>query len=222
MRFPVVLFDLDGTVVDSGAIILASMRHAAKEVLGIEPPEHELMAAVGGPGLEAQMRSLAPDRVEELVTAYRAHNEPLHDQLASCEGIDDVLVRLKDDGRRLGIVTAKRRATVELAFANVPLGHLFETVVGGDETEHHKPDPQPLLLAADRLHVRPDDCAYVGDSPFDIRAAKAAGMHAVAVTWGGIHSREKLEREHPDAIVDTPEELLDVLDESIARAIVPR
>jgi pyrophosphatase PpaX len=222
MRFPVVLFDLDGTVVDSGAIILASMRHAAKEVLGIEPPEDELMAAVGGPGLEAQMRSLAPDRVEELVTAYRAHNEPLHDQLASCEGIDDVLVRLKDDGRRLGIVTAKRRATVELAFANVPLGHLFETVVGGDETEHHKPDPQPLLLAADRLHVRPDDCAYVGDSPFDIRAAKAAGMHAVAVTWGGIHSREKLEREHPDAIVDTPEELLDVLDESIARAIVPR
>ena len=211
MSFPVVFFDLDGTVIDSGAIILASMRHAAREVLGVEPPEEQLMAAVGGPGLEAQMRELAPDRVDELVTVYRAHNEPLHDQLVSCEGIEDVLVRLKEEGRRLGIVTAKRRATVELAFASVPLGHLFEVVVGGDETQRHKPDPEPLLLAARRVDVHPDDCAYVGDSPFDIRAAKAAGMHAVAVTWGGIHTRAKLEREQPDAIVDTPEELHDVL-----------
>jgi pyrophosphatase PpaX len=211
MRFPVVLFDLDGTVVDSGAIILASMRHAAKEVLGIEPPDEELMAAVGGPGLEAQMRTLAPDRVEELVTVYREHNEPLHDELVSCDGIDDVLVRLKDEGRRLAIVTAKRRATVELAFARVPLGHLFETVVGGDETQRHKPHPEPLLLAAERMRAEPSECAYVGDSPFDIRAARAAGMHAVAVTWGGIHDREKLEREEPDAIVDTAEELLGVV-----------
>src|ERR671935_980128 len=117
MRFPVVLFDLDGTVVDSGAIILASMRHAAKEVLGVEPPDHELMAAVGGPGLVEQMRALAPDRVEELVYTYRAHNEPLHDELACCAGIDGVLVKLKEEGRRLGVVSAKRRETIELAFA---------------------------------------------------------------------------------------------------------
>ena len=211
MRFPVVLFDLDGTVVDSGAIILASMRHAAREVLGIEPPDEELMAAVGGPGLEAQMRELAPDRVEELITVYREHNEPLHDELVCCEGIDDVLVQLKDEGRRLGIVTAKRRVTVELAFASVPLGHLFEVIVGGDETQRHKPHPEPLLLAAERMDVDPDECAYVGDSPFDVRSAKAAGMHAVAVTWGGIHGREKLEGEKPDAIVATAEELLLVL-----------
>jgi len=208
MRFPVVLFDLDGTVVDSGAIILASMRHAAKEVLGLEPPEEELLAAVGGPGLEAQMRALSPHRVDELVSVYRAHNEPLHDRLASCAGIDDVLVRLKDEGRRLGIVTAKRRATVDLAFARVPLGHLFDVVVGGDETERHKPDPEPLLLAATRLGVEATECAYVGDSPFDIGAAKAAGMYSVAVTWGGIHARERLEPEEPDVLVDAPEELL--------------
>ena len=211
MRFPVVLLDLDGTVIDSGAIILASMRHAATEVLGMAPPDEELMAAVGGPGLEAQMRALAPDHVEELVTVYRAHNEPLHDSLECCAGMDDVLVRLKEEGRRLGIVTAKRRATVELAFARVPLGHLFETVVGGDETERHKPDPEPLLLALERLGARPDETAYVGDASFDVRAAKAAGIHAIAVTWGGIHPRERLEREEPDAIVDSAQELLDVL-----------
>src|SRR4029453_5620278 len=84
MRFNVVLFDLDGTVIDSGAIILASMRHAAKEVLGAEVPDEALMGAVGGPGLEAQMHALAPDRVEELVTVYPAHNEPLHEQLWCC------------------------------------------------------------------------------------------------------------------------------------------
>jgi pyrophosphatase PpaX len=211
MRFPVVLFDLDGTVIDSGAIILASMRHAAKEVLGEEPPDELLMAAVGGPGLEAQMQALAPDRVEELVTVYRAHNEPLHQQLACCVGIDDLLVRLKDEGRRLGLVTAKRGATVALAFDVLPLAHLFETVVGGDETERHKPDPEPLLLAAERMGADPKDCAYVGDSPFDMRAAKAAGMFAVAVTWGGIHDRPKLEAEEPDAIVDNAEDLYGVL-----------
>jgi pyrophosphatase PpaX len=211
MRFPVVLFDLDGTVIDSGAIILASMRHAAKEVLGEEPPDELLMAAVGGPGLEAQMQALAPDRVEELVTVYRAHNEPLHEELTCCPGIEDLLVRLKDEGRRLGIVTAKRRATVELAFGVLPIEHLFEVVVGGDETARHKPEPEPLLLAAQRLNVDPSDCAYVGDSPFDIRAAKAAGMLSVAVTWGGIHDRAKLEAEQPDAIVDNAEDLYGVL-----------
>jgi pyrophosphatase PpaX len=211
MQFPVVLFDLDGTVIDSGAIILASMRHAAKEVLGAEPPDEELMAAVGGPGLEAQMHALAPERVDELVTVYRAHNEPLHEGLVCCAGIDEVLVRLKDEGRRLGIVTAKRRKTVELAFDRVPLAHLFETVVGGDETERHKPDPEPLLLALERLDARPEEAAYVGDAPFDVKAAKAAGLFSVAVTWGGIHPRERLEAEEPDAVVDTADELYGVL-----------
>jgi pyrophosphatase PpaX len=211
MRFPVVLFDLDGTVVDSGGIILASMRHATREVLGRDYADEELMQAVGGPGLEAQMHAFAPDRVEELVHVYRAHNEPLHEDLRSCEGMDDVLVRLKKGGRRLGVVTAKRRATVELAFASVPLGHLFETIVGGDETTRHKPDPEPLLLAAERMHAVPSETAYVGDSPFDVRAAKSAGMFAVAVTWGRIHDRDRLEREEPDAIVERAEELLGIL-----------
>jgi pyrophosphatase PpaX len=211
IRFPVVLFDLDGTVVDSGSIILASMRHATREVLGRDFDDAELMQAVGGPGLEAQMEVFAPERVDELVQVYRAHNEPLHDELEACAGMEDVLVRLHERGHRLGIVTAKRRSTVELAFARVPISHLFETVVGGDETQKHKPDPEPLLLAAERMNARPDETAYVGDSPFDIRAAKTAGMHAIGVTWGRIHDRGRLEREQPDAIVDSAEELLEHL-----------
>ncbi len=211
MRFPVVLFDLDGTVIDSGAIILASMRHAARTVLGRDFSDDHLMASVGGPGLEHQMRALDPTRVDELVEVYRTHNEPLHETLVCCPGMDVALERLAGEGRRLGIVTAKRRATVELAFATVPLGELFEVIVGGDETKRHKPDPEPLLLALERLGADAADTAYVGDSPFDVRAAKAAAVHAIAVGWGGIHRSEALAAEEPDALVETAEELLAVL-----------
>jgi pyrophosphatase PpaX len=209
VRFPVVLFDLDGTVVDSGGIILASMRHATREVLGRQISDAALMAAVGGPGLEAQMRELGPEHVDELVRVYRAHNEPLHEELVGFAGIDDVLVRLKDEGRRLGIVSAKRRATVALAFAQVEIGHLFDVVLGGDDTVNQKPSPDPLLNALRLLEAEPADAAYVGDSPFDMQAAKAAGVHAVGVTWGGIHGREALG--DADVVADAPEELLAVL-----------
>jgi pyrophosphatase PpaX len=209
VRYPVVLFDLDGTVIDSGAIILASMRHAAETVVGGDWEDAELMKAVGGPGLEEQMVALDPDRVDELVQVYRAHNEPLHDTLECCVGMEDVLATLSDRGHRLGIVTAKRRLTVDLAFARLPIEHLFETVVGGDETAKHKPDPAPLLLALDRLGARPQDAAYVGDSPFDMQAAKAAGLFAIGVSWGRIHTAEKLA--DADVVIHSAEELLELV-----------
>ncbi|MHB1244565.1 MAG: HAD family hydrolase [Gaiellaceae bacterium] len=211
MRFPVVLFDFDGTVLDSGAIILASMRHATLTVLGRDFEDEVLMAAVGGSGLNEQMRLLDESRVDELVRVYRAHNEPLHSELVCCAGMEDALAELKRQGRRLGLVTAKRRATVALAFEHVEIEHLFDVVVGSDDTERHKPDPAPIVHALELLAAPPGDAVYVGDSPFDIRAAKAAGVHAVAVTWGGIHPRERLEGEGPDAVVDTAEELLAAL-----------
>ena len=212
VRFPVVLFDLDGTLIDSGPMIVASMKHAAKSVLGREIPEEVLSAAVGGPGLVAQMQALAPDRVDDLVTAYRAHNEPLHEELEAFWEVVEVLPRLRDQGRKLGIVTAKRHATVRLAFDRLPeLESNFDVVIASDDTERHKPSPDPLLAAADRLGARPEDAAYVGDSPFDIRAAKAAGMFAIAVAWGGIHPEEALLREEPDAYVRHAEELVGVL-----------
>jgi len=212
MRFETVLFDLDGTVIDSGPIIVASMRHAARTVLGRDVEEDVLTAAVGGPGLLAQMRLLDEERVDELVRVYREHNEPLHEQLQACAGILDVLRDLKAEGGRLGIVTAKRRVTVALAFEVLPeLEPLFDVVVGADETERHKPHPDPILHALDELGADASDAAYVGDSPFDVAAAKAAGVFAVAVTWGGIHGEERLAAEEPDAIVHTSEELRGVL-----------
>ena len=123
-----------------------------------------------------------------------------------------MLPRLRAEGRRLGIVTAKRHASVQLAFDRLPgLEANFDVLVGAEDTTRHKPDPAPLLAALERLDARAEDTAYVGDSPFDVRAAKAAGVRAVAVTWGGIHEADALEREQPDALVHHAEELLAVL-----------
>jgi pyrophosphatase PpaX len=212
MRYRVALFDLDGTLIDSGAIILASMRHAARTVLDREIEDEILMASVGGAGLTEQMRLLDPHHADELVRVYREHNEPLHATLEACRGILDVLPELRAGGRRLGIVTAKRRVTVQLAFDTLPeLEPLFDVVVGSEDTTKHKPEPEPLLHALDVLGAEPHEAAYVGDSPFDVRAAKAAGVYAVAVTWGGIHVEDRLRAEEPDAVVHAAAELLDVL-----------
>ena len=212
MRYPVVLFDLDGTLIDSGPIILASMQHAVKTVLDRDIAYEELAATVGGQGLAAQMRELDPDRVDELVEVYREHNDPLHETLEAFDEMIEVLSRLRAEGRKLGVVTAKRHRTVALAFERFPwLEEQFDVVIGHEDTDRHKPDPDPVLTAVGRLGATPPEAAYVGDSPFDIQAAKAAGAFAVGVGWGGIHSDERLLAEEPDAFVHAPTELFDVL-----------
>ena len=212
MRFPVVLFDLDGTLIDSGPIILASMRHATRTVLGREIAYEELAATIGGQGLVTQMEAIDPERADDLVEAYRVHNDPLHDTLEAFDEVLALLPRLRAEGRTLGIVTAKRHRTVALAVERFPeLQENFSVVIAHEDTDRHKPDPDPVLAAADRLGVDVSQVAYVGDSPFDIRAAKAAGAFAVGVAWGGIHADEVLLAEKPDAFVRQPEELLHVL-----------
>jgi len=211
MRYATVLFDLDGTLIDSGEIILSSFRHATKTVLEQEIPDEVLAAAVGGSNIYEQMRAFDEERAEELVRVYREHNEPLHDDLVAFEGIERVLERLEAEGRQLGIVTAKRRRTVDLAFAILPLEAFFDTVVTSEQTQHHKPHPEPVLTALERLGAKPEGAAFVGDSPFDMGAGKAAGVFTVGVSWGKIHPVERLLETGADAVVHSPEELFDVL-----------
>ena len=212
MRFPVVLFDLDGTLIDSGPIILSSMQYSVRTVLGREIPTEELGLTIGGQGIVAQMQAIDAERADELVEVYKEHNDGLHETLEAFDDLLALLPRLKAEGRKLGIVTAKRHRTVSLALERFPaLEDDFDVVVAHEDTSRHKPDPDPVLFAVEKLGAAPSDAAYVGDSPFDIRAAKAAGAFAVAVGWGGIHPDERLLAEEPDAFVRSPEELLRVL-----------
>src|SRR6476659_4867009 len=151
MRRSVVLFDLDGTLIDSGPIIVASMKHASLTVLGREPDEELVKAAIGGQGLIAQMRDLDPDRVDELVEVYRAHNEPLHATLETFDGVLELLAEMHRRGDRLGVGPAKRVATVRLALDRCRLPEqLCEGLVGAEDTERHKPEPDPLPEALRR------------------------------------------------------------------------
>ena len=211
MRFPVVLFDLDGTLIDSGRSSSPPMRHAAQTVLGREIPD-ELLGRVGGPGLEAQMGALDADPRDELVAAYRAHNEPLHAELEAFAGVGRRARAPADEGRRLGIVTRSATTIVELAFDARCRSATSSTSSSARTTRRaaqarSRSDPRRARTA----RRRPADAAYVGDSPFDVEAARAAGVPAVRRDVGRHPRPERLEREGPDALVHTPEELLGVL-----------
>jgi pyrophosphatase PpaX len=188
------------------------MQHAVRTVLGREIPREELGMTIGGQGIVAQMTAIDAEHADALLEAYREHNDGLHETLEAFDELLALLPQLKAEGRRLGIVTAKRHRTVALALDRFPaLESLFDVVVAHEDTERHKPDPDPVLLAVEKLGGTPQDAVYVGDSPFDIGAAKAAEVFAIAVGWGGIHPDERLLAEEPDAFVRTPQELLDAL-----------
>jgi pyrophosphatase PpaX len=186
-----VLFDLDGTLLDTRELILASFRHATREVLGESLPDEALLPFIGIP-LIYQMRAIAAEHAESLLEVYREHNARVHDELIHYfEGTREMLNELSAEGRRLAVVTSKRNESALHGLAYFDLLEHFEFVIGSDDTAAHKPKPEPLLLAAERLGLASDVCIYVGDSPYDMQAARAAGMVALGALWG-MFSREQL------------------------------
>lgn len=203
-----VLLDLDGTVIDSVALIRESHRHAVRTVLGQDFEDERLVANVGRPLLE-QMAAFSPDRSDELYRVYREWN---HANTAALllpyPDIPDALHALRRAGRTLGIVTSKSRDAVDLAWQVLPsLPGLFDVVMAAEDSERHKPAPDPVLGALARLGAAAEGACYVGDSPFDIEAGRAAGVVTIGVTWG-FFSRAALDEAGPDLVVDTPAELV--------------
>ncbi len=206
------LFDFDGTLVDTTELIYQSMRHATGEVLGKDLPREILLANVGQP-LPRQMEIIDAERAEALLESYRLHNEEHHDALIQeFPGVEDSLARLRSAGVKVAVVTSKRRPSVEMALKNFPgLGEVVDRFVTMEDTEEHKPHPEPLLRGLELLGGIPrEEAAYVGDSPFDVEAAKAAGLRSVAVSWGAF-SEETLREAEPDHLVPNIDAAVDVL-----------
>ena len=208
--FDPVLLDLDGTVIDSVALIRESHRHAVREVLGEDWPDDRLVANVGRP-LQEQMRVFSAQHEDELYRVYREWNHANTSALLlAYDGVERALRELRDAGRRLGIVTSKSRDAVDLAWGVLPhLGELFDVVICAEDTTRHKPHAEPVLEALARLGGTPSRSCYAGDAPFDIQAGRAAGVVTIAVTWG-FFMLSDLEAHEPDRVVATPEELVSV------------
>jgi pyrophosphatase PpaX len=203
MLLEAVLFDFDGTIVDTTELIHQSMRRATGEILGRTPSREALLANVGQP-LPRQMELLDPERAEELLESYRLHNEELHEDLIEAfPNVETSLARLRDAGLRLAVVTSKRRFSLEMALDSFPaLRDAVDAFVTMEDTTEHKPHPAPLLKGLKLLgDAPPDRAAYVGDSPFDVAAAQAAGMLSAAVSWG-VFTEEDLREAEPDRLFE--------------------
>lgn len=179
------LFDLDGTLVDTVGLILASMHAAFEGHPGRKPTEAEWIAGIGTP-LRAQLREfMGPRDLEAVAERYRVHQQANHDRMTRAfEGAVETVSRLKARGHPVGIVTSKLRQSAERTLAHVGLAPYVDVVVGADSVTRPKPDPEPVLHALGRLGRRPAEALFVGDSPHDVAAGNAAGAVTAAALWG--------------------------------------
>lgn len=183
-RWPVVVFDLDGTLVDTIPLIVASFQHALGSVLGAELPESRIRQWIGRPLIDAFVE-VDPARAQDLFDAYISWNLANSERLIRpYAGIDDLLDHLAGLGVRTGVVTSKRRSSADLALRLTGLDTRVTVLAALEDTAVHKPDPAPLHLAFEVLAAEPTDAVYVGDAVVDVQAAEAAGAAAIAVSWG--------------------------------------
>lgn len=198
-RWPVVLFDFDGTLADTIPLIVASYHHAIGTV-GERADEREVRSWIGRP-LEPVLEERYPGRGAQLTEVYRAWNLAHHDELIlAVDGMPELLADLHAAGTRTGVVSSKKGSTVALGLRAVGLDASVDVLAAQEHTDLHKPHPAPLEYAASHLGVSASQCVYVGDAVVDILAARAAGMAAVGVTWGAGDPGE-LGAADPDALV---------------------
>jgi len=208
-----VLFDLDGTLIDSERLILASYRHAMRVHLGHVPPEDEWKRTIGQP-LVVQMRMFgrSDEEAAAMIRTYVDHNLAHHDELVRpFPGMRAVVRTIRAAGLDLGIVTSKKRRTTGMGLARCELpAEWFRAIITADDVQRYKPDPEPVEEALRRLGRHPAETVFVGDSTHDMRSGRAAGVQIAAALWGP-YTREQLEPTDPDAWLERPSDVLPLL-----------
>ena len=207
-----VLFDLDGTLIDSVRLILDSYHHTLA-THGLPPrSDEEWLEGVGTP-LSVQFGAFqdGAGMLDALIATYREYNLKHHDRMVTVyPGVLEMVRELKQDGIATGLVTSKNRSGALRGLALAQLESLMDVLVCSDEVENPKPHPEPVEKAVRLLGADPATTVYVGDSIHDMRSGRSAGVRTAAVLWGPF-GRAHLEGAHPDYWLERPEELLAVV-----------
>jgi pyrophosphatase PpaX len=208
-----ILFDLDGTILDTNELILQSFLHVLEGVTP-EPVTREKIIPHMGGILADQIRFFSGrENVEDLVQKYRQFNIRMHDELTrEFPHVYETLSELRERGIRLGVVTSKYRKTAEMGLRLCRLDQLMDTIVSVDDVTEPKPSPAPIRLALQRLGEKASDAMMVGDTQYDIQSAQRAGVVSVGVGWS-LKGPEFLRRYHPDYLIDDIRELLSIVEQ---------
>jgi pyrophosphatase PpaX len=222
-RYRTLLFDLDGTLIDSVGLIVDSYHHTLA-VHGFPPqPEEYWREGIGTP-LRVQLAPFATRAVtlDMLITTYRAYNLTHHDdRVRPFPGITEAILGLRALGCRLGLVTSKSRQGSLRGLGVARIAEAFELIVSADDVTHPKPHPEPVLRALEGLGAAPSESVYVGDTLHDLESGRAAGVATAAVTWGAF-PRRGLEPARPDHWIETAADLLALADGTGARGRAAR
>ncbi|PSR22414.1 MAG: HAD family hydrolase [Sulfobacillus acidophilus] len=205
------LFDLDGTILDTTELIMQSFIYAFANGLGQQVTREELMTHFGRP-LQDQFGLMRPDlpqsEIDRLIAIYREHNESEHDRWVTLvPGADRVLRELASLGYPLGIVTSKRLDMTMQGLKLVGLDHLFSCIVHTGSTIYHKPRPEPIQHALRLLGAVPATAIYVGDSPYDMAAGRAASVRTLGLVHNTFSDRDLRSSGADDVVYGWPEVL---------------
>jgi pyrophosphatase PpaX len=204
-----VLFDLDGTLIDSVRLILDSYHHTLA-VHGLPPrSDQEWLRGVGTP-LTVQFAECCDDRrlMEALVATYREYNLAHHDRMVTVyPGVVAAVERIRASGRRTGLVTSKNRSGALRGLTLAKLNEMMDVLVCADEVTNPKPHPEPVEKAVALLGADAGTTLYVGDSIHDMQSGRAAGVRTAAALWGPF-GRAQLEGAAPDYWLESPEDLV--------------
>ena len=208
-----VLFDLDGTLIDSIQLIIDSYHHTLA-THGIPPrTDAEWLAGIGTP-LSAQFAAWAADeaRMAQLIATYREYNLAQHDsRVRAYPGVIEVIGQLRTSGIVTGLVTSKNRHGALRGLGVCGLDGTMDVLVCSDEVDNPKPHPEPVLKALTHLDADPATTVYVGDSVHDMRSGRAAGVRTAAALWGPF-DQPHLAPATPDYWLERPEDLLMLVD----------
>lgn len=201
------LFDLDGTILDTEAVIIESLQYTIEKYTGRRPTAEELAPLFGLPLID-QMRRYLPEKADEMCETYVAHNLRAHARLVKpYPQVPEVLAELRRRGYRLALVTSKRAASAEYGLNMFALGEFFPVRVCADHVARHKPDPEPVLRAIAALAAAPWEALMIGDSPWDIAAGHRAGAKTAAALYG-MYDRASVLAERPDYRLEQAADLL--------------